>query len=200
MEVALADAGPHVYQLLTGSICPRPIAWVSTIDLQGRANLAPFSFFTVASVDPVVLAFAPQTAAGGHDKDTIVNLRQVPECVINICDEALAAAMNQTAATLEPGEDEFAFAGLEKAPLQGVDVPRVKQAPFAYGCTLHDIVSFGDHPGAGQLVLAQVVSLFAEDGLWDGHHVDMAAFAAIGRTVGGGYVRATDRFEMQRPK
>lgn len=188
-----------LYRLLSGSICPRPIAWVATRDSQGRDNLAPFSFFTVASVAPPVLSFSPLLNDKGEAKDTIRNLEQVPECVIHVSGEALIKALNTTSASLAPGEDEFALAGLAKAEMAGVSVPRIAAAPVAFGCRLHDIIRFGDQPRAGCMVLAEVVSIHIADGVWNGRHVDMAALAPVGRLAGSDYIRCTDLFSLERP-
>ncbi|PRY66525.1 flavin reductase (DIM6/NTAB) family NADH-FMN oxidoreductase RutF [Vreelandella songnenensis] len=188
-----------IYRLLSGSICPRPIAWVATQDLRGNANLAPFSFFNVASVNPPVLAIAPLLNGDAQPKDTVRNLEELPECVVHVGSEALVEALNTTSASLPRGEDEFALAGLEKAVMPGVCVPRIADAPVAFGCRLYDLIRFGDQPLAGTLVLAQVISIHIDDHLWDGRHVDIDVLNPVGRLAGSDYVRATDRFAIERP-
>ncbi|SBR50559.1 flavin reductase family protein [Halomonas sp. HL-93] len=188
-----------LYRLLSGTICPRPIAWVATQDRQGNANLAPFSFFNVVSVDPPVLGFSPLQNGQGRSKDTVRNLEENPECVVHISSEALVDALNTTSASLSPGEDEFMLAGLEKATMAGVSVPRIASAPVAFGCRLRDIIRFGDQPMAGNLVLANVISLHLDDAIWDGRHVNLDVLTPIGRLAGSDYIRTTDRFALQRP-
>jgi len=188
-----------IYRLLSGSICPRPIAWVSTLDGQGNANLAPFSFFNVMSVNPPVLGFSPLLDGDGNPKDTLRNLGEVAECVVQISGEGLVQEMNATSAGLEHGADEFVHAGLEKVAMAGVSVPRVAGVPVAFGCRLREIIRFGDGPLAGNLVLAEVVSIHVEDALWDGRHVDAEGLRPIGRMAGNDYARCTDRFEVERP-
>ncbi|MFI0471900.1 flavin reductase family protein [Halomonas sp. HMF6819] len=188
-----------IYRLLSGTVCPRPIAWVATRDAEGRANLAPFSFFNVASIDPPVLAFSPLLDGEGKAKDTVNNLDAVGECVVHVGSEDLIEALNATSATLGAGEDEFEHAGLEKADMPGLSVPRIKAAPVAFGCKLFDIVRFGDNPLAGSLVLARIESIYVDENIWDGRHVDMETLKPTGRLAGNDYVRITDRFVIERP-
>ncbi|MEQ5803025.1 flavin reductase family protein [Halomonas sp. H10-9-1] len=188
-----------IYRLLSGSICPRPIAWVSTLDAAGNANLAPFSFFNVVSVNPPVLGFSPLLDGDANPKDTIRNLAEVAECVVQISGEGLVQEMNATSAGLEHGADEFVHAGLEKVAMPGISVPRVAGAPVAFGCRLREIIRFGDQPLAGNLVLAEVVSIHIDEALWDGRHVDRESLSPIGRMAGNDYARCSDLFEVERP-
>ncbi|GHE21765.1 flavin reductase family protein [Halomonas urumqiensis] len=194
------DLSPgKIYRLLSGSICPRPIAWVSTLDGEGNANLAPFSFFNVVSVNPPVLGFSPLLDGDASPKDTIRNLDEVGECVVHISGEGLVEEMNATSAGLPHHEDEFALAGLDKVSMPGVSVPRVANAPVAFGCRLREIIRFGDEPLAGNLVLAEVVSIHVDDAIWDGRHVSLEGLKPIGRMAGNDYARCTDLFVVERP-
>ena len=188
-----------LYRLFSGSICPRPIAWVSTLDRDGNANLAPFSFFDVVSVNPPVLGFSPILDGDGNPKDTIRNLGQVPECVVHISGEGLVEEMNATSAGLPHHGDEFLHVGLEKVAMPGVSVPRVAGAPVAFGCRLREIMRFGDQPLAGNLVLVEVVSIHVDDAIWNGRHVSAERLRPIGRMAGNDYARTTDQFEVERP-
>ncbi|MHB0777607.1 flavin reductase family protein [Halomonas sp. WWR20] len=200
MELNASTLDPgNLYRLLSGSIAPRPIAWVSTLGAAGHANLAPFSFFNVASVTPPILAFSPLLGETGQPKDTIRNLRDIPECVIHIGGADLIESLNATSASLRYGEDEFLHAGLAKASLGTLKVPRIATAPIAFGCRLHSIVEFGDQPRAGCLVLAEVVTIHADDRVWDGRHIDIDTLRPIGRMAGADYIRCTDLFSLKRP-
>lgn len=199
LQVADLDAG-LIYRLFSGAIAPRPIAWVSTLSSEGHANLAPFSFFNVASVAPPILAFSPLLNGEGGTKDTVANLREVGECIVHIGGEALAEALNTTSASLPRDGDEFEHAGLTKAPLGDLRVPRISEAPIAFGCRLHDILTFGDQPLSGNLVLAEVTVIHADPKVWDGRHVGREALAPIGRMAGSDYIRCTDLFALERPK
>lgn len=198
LDPAALDTG-IIYRLMSGAIAPRPIAWVSTVDARGNANLAPFSFFNVASVDPPVLAFAPLINGQREAKDTVRNLEEVGECVVHIGGEALIEALNATSATLPADEDEFEHAGLEKAPFGDLKVPRIAEAPIAFGCRIRDVIGFGDRPMSGRLVLAEVVIIHADPRVWDGRHVGLDALRPIGRLAGADYIRCSDRFALTRP-
>lgn len=198
LETSPLSAGT-LYRLLSGSICPRPIAWVATQDGQGNANLAPFSFFNVASIDPPILAFAPLLDGSAQPKDTLRNLEDVGECVVHVGTEGLIEALNTTSASLPPQEDEFALAGLEKAAMPGVSVPRIAVAPIAFGCQRVQVIRFGDQPLAGSLILVKVVSIHADESVWDGRHVHLDTLKPVGRLAGSDYVRVSDRFALDRP-
>jgi flavin reductase (DIM6/NTAB) family NADH-FMN oxidoreductase RutF len=198
LDVTQLEAGT-IYRLLSGAIAPRPIAWVSTIDAEGNANLAPFSFFNVASVDPPVLAFSPLLNDRSSPKDTVRNLEVVKECVVHVGSEALIEALNATSATLPPDVDEFMHAGLGKAPLGDLKPPRIAEAPIAFGCRVRDVLSFGDRPRSGRLVLAEVMVIHADPEVWDGRHVSLEALRPVGRLAGADYVRTTDIFSLERP-
>ncbi|MBD3896698.1 flavin reductase family protein [Halomonas sp. ML-15] len=192
------DAGT-LYRLFTGSIAPRPIAWVSSADAASTANLAPFSFFNVASVAPPVLVFSPLLNGQAEAKDTLNNLTAVPECVIHIGGEVLAEALNVTSASLAPEQDEFEHAGLAKVAMPPLQVPRIAEAPVAFGCRVRDIMRFGEGPMAGNLVIAEVVAIHADPAVWNGRHVDLDVLKPIGRLAGSDYLRASDRFALSRP-
>ncbi|MFZ4757821.1 MAG: flavin reductase family protein [Burkholderiaceae bacterium] len=148
-EIAASDvSAPEMYLLLRDAITPRPIAWVSTIDVDGRSNLAPYSFFNVCSPDPPILGFS--VGGKGRDargqpvpKDTLTNIRANGEMVINIVPESMMLPMVETSANLGPGESEFDFAKLPEAPATTVRPPRVAGAPVAYECRVHSILELG---------------------------------------------------------
>lgn len=153
-----------MYPLLTASIVPRPISWVSTLSAAGVPNLAPYSFFTVACTDPVILS----VTSVGH-KDTYRNVVDTGEFVVNIGTESLMEVMNATSAPFGPEVDEFAEVGLTAAPSDVVAVPRVAEAPIAFECVRHDVIDLG----TSAMLLGRVVSVsiedevLAEDGLPD---------------------------------
>lgn len=187
------------YKLMIGAIVPRPIAWVSTIDAAGRPNLAPFSFFTAVCSNPMTLLFAPGwSGLRGRMKDTLVNIRAVPEFVINITNEATAEAMNLTATEFEAGIDEFAWAGVTPVPSETIRVPRVAEAPVAFECKLQQIVVVNEGPGGGAAVFGEVQSVFVRDDLIENGRIPTEKLQPIGRLAGPSYAHINDFFAMHR--
>ncbi len=193
------------YKLLAGSVVPRPIAWVSTVDAAGVANLAPFSFFTAASANPPVLCFCPSVREAKNGlratKDTLENIRATGEFVVNIVSEETVEAMNQTAAQLPPEADEFAVTGLTAVPGEVVRAPRVGEARVQMECRLLRIVEVSALEMGGSIVLGEVVRFHVSDAVLEpGLRVSPEKLRAVGRMAGSGYVRTSDRFELKRPE
>ncbi len=187
------------YKLLIGTVLPRPIAWVSSMSRDGALNLAPFSYFTVASTEPMTLLFCPQIPIGSTaKKDTLRNVQEVPEFVINLTNEETAEAMNLTATTLPHGVSEFEWAGVTPLPSETIRVPRVAEAPISFECVLQQIVTVSDQPGGGAVVFGEVQRIHIRDDIYVGGYVRLDALQPIGRIAGAGYTRVTDTFEMQR--
>jgi flavin reductase (DIM6/NTAB) family NADH-FMN oxidoreductase RutF len=191
----------EVYGWMTSVIAPRPIAWVSTISAEGRTNLAPFSFFQGVTSNPPTLMFVPVNNRDGQPKDTVRNIEQVPEFVVNVVPYALAEPMNATAATLPYGESEFEKCGIASTPSVRVRPPRVAAAPVAFECTLHQIVKIGEGPLAAHVVFGRIHLVHVSDAVLgaDGR-VDPAKIDLIGRLSGEWYCRTTERFALKRPK
>ena len=189
------------YKVLSGTVLPRPIAWVSTIDKEGRPNLAPFSFFNVACSNPMTLLFCVGTADGGekgNKKDTLRNIEEVPEFVVNLTNEETAEAMNLSASVLPHGHSEFDWAGVTPAPSQTIRVPRVAEAPVAFECTLQQIVTISTAPGGGSVVFGQVQGIYIRDDIYINGYINLEVFKPIGRLSGSGYAYVREFFEMQR--
>ena len=190
-----------VYKIMIGSILPRPIGWISSLDPSGCVNLAPFSFFNAICANPPHVLFCPMVRSTDHaEKDTLRNVRQMGEFVVNIVTEELAERMNATSTELPAEVDEFFFANLEKMPSVAVRPPRVAASPIHFECRVVEIVDLGDHPGAGSVVIGRVVHLHvSERVLVGGDKIDLAQLKPVGRLAGAAYCRVTDIFEMQRP-
>lgn len=191
---------PERYGLMLSVIQPRPIAWVSTCDKEGRPNLAPFSFFTGITAKPMSLCFAPVRSRDGRKKDTLLNVEETRQFVVNVATEALAAKMNQTSADYPRGVSEFEKAGLTPAPSLKVRPPRVRESPVSLECELIRTVEVSDGPLGGTLVLGQVVQVHVDDELWKGGRIDHRDLSAIGRLEGAWYARVKDDFELPRPR
>jgi flavin reductase (DIM6/NTAB) family NADH-FMN oxidoreductase RutF len=190
-----------IYKIMISSILPRPIGWISTIDRDSQPNLAPFSFFNAVCANPPHLLFCPMVRATDRQpKDTLRNVREMGEFVVNLVTEELAQAMNLTSAELPGDVDEFAFAGLAMSPSLTVRPPRLAASPIHYECQLTQIIDLGDQPGAGSVVIGRVLHLHvSEQVLSDGDKIDLSRPKPVGRLSGNAYCRVTDIFELNRP-
>ncbi len=186
------------YKLMIGSILPRPIAWVSTIDEVGNINLAPFSYFTAVCPDPMTLLFCPGVLPNGEKKNTWRNIEKIPEFVINITNEETAEAMNLSATVLPYGQSEFEWASVTPIPSKTISVPRVAEAPISFECKLLEITTVSDRVGGGAAILGVVQKIHIRDDLYHDGYVDLALLRPIGRLAGAGYTKVKDTFEMHR--
>ena len=196
-----SEIAPSIYKLLTGAVVPRPIAFVSTVNVEGQPNLSAFSFFTVVSANPPVVCFSPMVrGSDGKRKDTLNNIEQTREFVVNIVSEDFAAQMNKTAPEFPPEVNEFEVSGLTPVASDLVKPPRVKESRIQMECRLLQVVHVSDKPLGGSLVMGEVVRFhFAEELEMENLRIDPARLKAIGRMGGPTYVRTTDLFELQRP-
>jgi flavin reductase (DIM6/NTAB) family NADH-FMN oxidoreductase RutF len=197
-----SDTGyQNVYKLLIGAVVPRPIAFVSTLSRDGIRNLAPFSFFTAVSANPPVICFCPiRRLAPDPYKDTLRNILDTREFVVNIVSEEFAEKMNVSSADFPPEVDEFEASGLTPIPSDLVKPPRVAESHVHMECKLYLAIEVGDLPGSGNLVLGEVVRFHVDDQYFDDFKLDPDKLRPIGRMGGATYTRTTDRFEMVRPK
>jgi len=197
----------ELYGIILNSVGPRPIAWVSTMSASGAFNLAPFSFFNAVCVDPPLLAFAPglrppkqPQAKAGEAKDTLRNIRETKEFVVNIVTYELAEAMNLTSGEYDASVNEFEVAKVTPEPSKIVRPPRVAESPVSFECKLHQILDFSPRPTSSSLVIGQVVSIYMNDAHIKDGKLDRNSLDLIGRMGGIQYTRTTQRFEMVRPK
>ena len=189
----------ELYRILTGCVLPRPIAWVSSIAGNGVCNLAPFSFFNVASVEPPVLGFSPLVDEIRQDKDTLVNIRDMGEFVVNIVSYKLVEKMNQTSAAYANNIDEFNCAGLAAAASTTVRPPGVAESLVRFECRLRQLIAFGSDPYAGTLILGDVTHIHVHEDIYHEGKIDADRLDAIGRLAGNFYTTTRDRFAMARP-
>jgi flavin reductase (DIM6/NTAB) family NADH-FMN oxidoreductase RutF len=185
MEFNPAQLGEkEVYKLLSGSVVPRPIAWVSTISESGVLNLAPYSFFTVASRNPPMLCISVGPGVGereGTEKDTLVNIRSQKEFVINVVNSRLGNPMMKSSENLPADVNEFEAAGLTPIESSIVSPKRVKEAPIQMECKLEQIIPLGsDH-----LIIGQMVHYHIQDEYYLGNYkVNLEKLEPLGRLAG----------------
>ncbi|NKL32925.1 flavin reductase family protein [Rhizobium leguminosarum bv. viciae] len=187
------------YKLMIGTIIPRPIALVTTVDENGRINAAPFSFFNCLSADPPILAIGVENNADMSFKDTGHNIRMTEVFTVNIVSFAIAEAMHICGARYPRGVDELKQAGLTAMPGEKVASPFIAEAPAAFECKRHVTLELGR---SRQIVMGEIVYAHYRDGVVDPErlHVDPAAVDAIARLGGDTCATIRDRFEMLTPK
>jgi len=183
------------YKLLIGTVIPRPIALVTTVSPQGRANAAPFSFFNCLSADPAILAVGVENHEDMSFKDTARNVRETEHFTVNIVDDALLAAMNVCAVPFPPDVDELTEAGLTAVPGTHVSCPRILEAPAALECRRYMTLEVGR---SREIILGEVLGVFIRSDAVNpaNKHVDQRAMDAIGRLGGHGYNRIRDQFDL----
>jgi flavin reductase (DIM6/NTAB) family NADH-FMN oxidoreductase RutF len=184
------------YKLLIGTVIPRPIAFVTTIGRDGRANAGPFSFFNVLTHDPAIVAIGVENYADMRLKDTSRNIRETEEFTVHICDDRLVDQMEICAIKFGPDVDELAISGLETVPGTMVRSPRIVAAPAALECKRKMVIELGK---AREIILGEVVGLFvrADAVNADTLHIDQHRMDAIGRLGGHSYARTRDQFEIK---
>ena len=191
----------QIYKLMTGSIVPRPIAWVSTVDMDGNPNLAPFSYFTAVSDNPPTILFCSGIrSVDGEAKDTYHNIKATGEYVVNFVNEATAEAMNITATEVPADVNEFERANLTAVPSKLINVPRVQESPISFECKLSQIVTIGEKPHGGHIIIGEIVYMHFDDAIFkEGNYIDIEAYQPIGRLMGNQYAHINDLFSLQRP-
>jgi flavin reductase (DIM6/NTAB) family NADH-FMN oxidoreductase RutF len=201
MEVEVAQAQPlDIYRLLISSVTPRPIAWVTSVDREGRVNLATFSFFNAFGADPPVVVFGPNRKKDGSKKDTLANIEATGEFVINAAVAKLAEQMNLSSKELPHGESEIELTGLSVVPSRKVKPPRLADSPLHMECVLRQVLSIGDRQLSANLVIGEVVQFHVDDSLLDEQgRIDPRKIQTIARLGGNYYCHTSDLFEMKRP-
>jgi flavin reductase (DIM6/NTAB) family NADH-FMN oxidoreductase RutF len=197
----------EIYAILLNAVAPRPIAWVSSLSASGQPNLAPFSFFNVVCANPPMVGFSPSMrspktsgADTGEPKDTLKNIRETKEFVVNIVTYELAQAMNLTSGEYDAHINEFEVAKLASAPSQIVRPRRVAESPVSFECRLHQILDFNPGPEGSSLVIGEIVSIHINEQYLKEGRLDRNSLDLIGRMGGTQYTRTTHRFEMERPR
>ena len=188
------------YKLMIGSILPRPIAFVSTISKDGIHNLAAYSFFNGITSNPPSLCFAPsRKSSDGSKKDTLINIEETGEFVVNIVTEEIVEPMNETAPEFPPEISEFEEVGLTPLDSKIVKAPRVKESPINMECKLLQVVEVGPpEPGGGFLVIGEIVLFHIKDELLENGRIDTGMLKPVGRLAGTEYTTLGKRFSLSR--
>lgn len=193
---------PHtsMYKFMIGSILPRPIGWISTMNTEGQPNLAPYSFFNAVCAKPPTVLFCPGVrGVDGNQKDTMRNIRENGEFVVNIVTAKLAEAMVKTATELPQTINEFEYAGLKTAPSVVVKPPRVLESPIHFECKVTHMIEISDQPGGGSVVIGEVVHLHVHESVLIGKDkIDLEQLQPVGRLAGASYAQVREVFDIMR--
>jgi flavin reductase (DIM6/NTAB) family NADH-FMN oxidoreductase RutF len=193
----------QLHRLLLTAIAPRPIAFASTIDAEGLPNLSPFSCFNVFGVNPSTLIFSP--SRGGRDnrlKDTYLNIKEVPEVVINVVTFSMVEQVNLASTEYPKGVNEFVKAGFTPLPSEKVRPFRVKESPVQMECMVRQVIETSDRPGAANLVICEVLLVHVSEKLMDiKGRLDPRKLDQVGRMGADYYVRASGKalFTVEKP-
>lgn len=204
MQYRVEDGHGLPHNPFKAIVSPRPIGWISSLDAAGRPNLAPYSFFNAISDDPPMVMYSSLGRKVGIDepKDSVENIAATREFVVNIVSYALRDAMNVSSGGYAAGEDEFALAGLTKAPSLIVKPPFVAESPAALECVLHDIIELPPSVDglANRMVLGRVVAVHIKDEFLVDGKFDVTRFRPLTRCGYRDYAALTEVFQMTRPK
>ena len=193
----------EIQKYLQFAIAPRPICFASTIDLEGNVNLSPFSFFNLFSMNPPICIFSPSRRVRDNTtKHTLENIKQVPECVINIVNYDMVQQASLASCDYPKGTNEFIKAGFTALPSELVKPPRVAESPIQLECIVQEVITLGESAGAGNLVLALIKKIHISEALLDSqHNIDQAKLDLVARLGGDWYARITEEnlFKVEKP-
>lgn len=194
---------PELHGILLGSIAPRPIAFASTVDIDGNVNLSPFSFFNVFSANPPILIFSPaRRVKGNTTKHTLDNVHEVKETCISVVNYKMVQQMSLSSTEYEKGVNEFIKAGLTEEPSKKIRPPRVKESPVSFECIVKEVQPLGVEGGAGNLVICEVVLIHIDEAILDENgKPDPFKMDFVSRMGGDWYSRATPEniFKVVKP-
>ena len=194
---------PKFHHLMVGAIAPRPIAFASTIDLEGRPNLSPFSFFNAFGANPPILVFSPSRRGRDNTtKHTYENVKEVPEVVINVVNYAMVQQVSDSSADFPRGVNEFSMVGFTMEPSELVRPFRVKESPVQFECRVLQVIEMGNGAAAGNLVVCEILRIHIRQEVMDEKgRIDPNRLDLVGRLGGDYYVRASGSalFEIPKP-
>jgi flavin reductase (DIM6/NTAB) family NADH-FMN oxidoreductase RutF len=181
------------HQFIVGAIAPRPIAFVSTLDAAGNPNLAPYSFFNAFSSNPPILVFSSnRRVTNNTTKDTLANVRETGEAVINVVNYNIVRQMTVASAQFPKGVNEFVKSGLTPVPSDLIKPFRVKESPIQMECRVQDIITLGENGGAGHLVICEMLRMHLDENILDDRgRIDPHKLDLVGRMGRSYYVRAS---------
>jgi flavin reductase (DIM6/NTAB) family NADH-FMN oxidoreductase RutF len=190
----------EVHKLMIGSIVPRPIAFVSTLSKNGKNNIAPFSYFNGVCSRPPTIMFAPARRGwDGKEKDTLINIRDNNQFVINIVSESFAEQMVMCSTDFDSDVDEFEISGLNPVPSNKISPPRLLESKISYECELNQIVEIGEgDAGSGFIVIGTIVLFHIDDDVYDNGHILLDRLEPLGRLAGNQYTRPNNNLEIIR--
>lgn len=189
-----------VYKILTGSVIPRPIGWISSISKDGILNLAPFSFFNAVGEDPPHVMFST-VRSGNTNKDTLNNVLDTKQFVVNMATEELVEAMNASSVNLPPEGNEFEYAGLTPIASDLVSPPRVKESPISFECELvHHYSLEGHKDGGATIMIGRIVMFHVDESvLLPDYKINQETYRPIARLAGYNYAKLGEIFSIKRP-
>lgn len=187
---------------LTGAVGPRPIAFASTVDKDGKVNLAPFSFFNVFGANPPILVYSPSRSGRDNTtKNTLDNVLEVEECTVNMVNYAMVQQMSLASTAYAKGINEFVKAGLTELASEKVTPPRVAESPVQFECKVIEVKALGDQGGAGNLVICEILKMHIDKNiLTDAGAIDPLKIDQVSRMGANWYSRAKEGlFEVPKP-
>lgn len=193
---------PKMVAYLQGTIAPRPIAFASTIDKNGKVNLSPFSFFNMFSMNPPILIFSPSRRVRDNTtKHTLQNILEVPEVVINIVSYSMVQQTSLASVEFPKGENEFHKSGFTEIPSVRVKPPRVGESPASFECKVNQVIPLGKEGGAGNLIVCEVLLAHFKESIFDeAGKIDPQKIDAVARMGGDYYCRAFGESIFTVPK
>lgn len=193
---------PTLHRYLLGAVGPRPIAFASTMDKDGVANLAPFSFFNAFSANPPILVFSPaRSGRTNTTKDTYNNVKILPEVVINVVNFELVHQMSLASSPYPSSVDEFVKSGLTPVASECVQPHRIKESPVQFECKVNEVIELGDQGGAGNLIICEVLRIHIDEAILDEHQmIDQHKIDLVSRMGGNWYCRADENSMFEIPK
>lgn len=193
---------PELHSILLTAVAPRPICFASTIDKEGNVNLSPYSFFNVFSSAPPVMIFSPsRSGRDGTFKHTYLNIKEVPEVVINVVNYSMVEQMSLSSTAYDRGVNEFEKAGFTEVPSELIKPPRVKESPVSFECSVSQVIELADSPGAGNLIITKVERIHINEAFFTNGVLDTKKLDLVGRMGGSWYVKANNDalFEIPKP-